>query len=281
LNSKNEAKNQLLTNTIQVASSTKGGDYVVNRDGILNKSNQVLSQAGLSADEIKEFNGMLGDAYKLFYTTEKLEAWDSEKLGAKPPYGTFDTNYYKKQSPSAVKQWEAAVASDDIDITQRYGENGFYLQHYTTQGKPAGLRGNPTEFAQTANEYLEKTPTDKELQDTRSLQLGESIVEMALGKEASQKAILDTTRFSGLTQDVLKQTIDEMTKAKAREQQMSIYKGFGAFDEIVDINKELSNSILGDSGIGGVLSFMGGGKSRESLEKSLTKVTGVDTNNTS
>jgi hypothetical protein len=47
-----------------------------------------------------------------------------------------------------------------------------------------------------------------------------------------------------------------------------------------DINKELSNSILGDSGVGGVLSFMGGDKAQESLEKSLTEVTGVNTNNT-
>jgi hypothetical protein len=47
-----------------------------------------------------------------------------------------------------------------------------------------------------------------------------------------------------------------------------------------DINKELSNSILGDSGVGGVLSFTGGDKAQESLEKSLTKVTGVNTNNT-
>jgi hypothetical protein len=71
-----------------------------------------------------------------------------------------------------------------------------------------------------------------------------------------------------------------MKKAKAREQEISMFKGFGAFGEIVDINKELSNSILGDSGVGGILSFTGGGKAQESLEKSLTGITGVNTNNT-
>jgi hypothetical protein len=36
----------------------------------------------------------------------------------------------------AAQQWASAVANDDIDITQRYGENGFYLQHYTTKASP-------------------------------------------------------------------------------------------------------------------------------------------------
>ena len=352
-NRKNSAKNQVYANTLSVVSGTKGGDYVLNRDGILNQSKQLLSAAGATPDEIKDFNSTVSDTYKTFYTTEKLEIWDSERLGAKPPYGTFDPNYYKTQSLPAAQQWASAVAADDIDITQRYGESGFYLQHYTTQGKPAGLRGNPVEVTEAANEYLEKTPTDKDLQDARSVQLGvdtdtqtarllnipivasewdkakkgdsywteqakekfldinkpdefaalfrlsdrpeDQIVRLnyntntgygiteledALGEAVGEKATVDVKRFGALTQDVLKQTIDEMKKVKAREQELSMFKGFGAFGEIVDINKELSNSILGDSGVGGVLSFMGGGKAQESLEKSLTKVTGVNTNNT-
>jgi hypothetical protein len=275
------------------------------------------------------------------------------KLGAKPPYGKFDSSYYKTQSPAAAQQWTSAVANDDIDITQRYGEGGFYLQHYTTQGKPAGLRGNKAEVTAAANQYVEKAPTDADLQAARTLQLGvdtdtqtdrllnipavasewekakggdsywkeqakekfldinkpdefaalfrlsdrpeDQIIRLnynanagygiteledAIGEAVGEKATVDVKRFGALTQDVLKQTIDEMKKAKAREQEISMFKGFGAFGEIVDINKELSNSILGDSGVGGILSFMGGGKAQESLEKSLTGITGVNTNNT-
>jgi hypothetical protein len=274
-------------------------------------------------------------------------------LGAKPPYGTFDPTYYKTQNPAVSQQWASAVANDDIDITQRYGENGFYLQHYTTQGKPTGARGNKAEVTAAANQYLEDTPTDTDLQAARTLQLGvdtdtqterllnipavasewekakrddpywkeqakekfldvnkpdefaalfrlsdrpeDQIVRLnynanagygiteledAIGEAVGEKATVDVKRFGALTQDVLKQTIDEMKKAKAREQEISMFKGFGAFGEIVDINKELSNSILGDSGVGGILSFTGGGKAQESLEKSLTGITGVNTNNT-
>jgi hypothetical protein len=343
-NIKKEGLNEAYDVVQTVANNTVGGDYVTQRNLI-----RQIDAPGLT-DVIKS---TLEDNYKAFYSTEKLQQWDSAALGAKPPYGDFDPVYYKTQSPAAAQQWASAVANDDIDITQRYGEGGFYLQHYTTQGKPAGLRGNKAETTAAANEYLETPPTDADLQAVRTIQLGvdtdtqterllnipavasewekakggdsywkeqaqekfldinkpdefaalfrlsdrpeDQIIRLnynvnagygiteledAIGEAVGEKALVDVKRFGALAQDVLKQTIDEMKKAKAREQEMSMFKGFGAFSEISDINKELSNSILGDSGVGGVLSFMGGGKAQESLEKSLTKVTGVNTNNT-
>jgi len=122
-------KNQAYDSTVSLASTTKGGDYVQVRDR--------LRQLGVDAGTLAS----LEDSYKSFYRTEKLQQWDTA-LGAKPPYGTFDSAYYKAQNPTVADAWKNAVANDDIDITERYGENGYYLQHYTTQGKPAGLRGN-------------------------------------------------------------------------------------------------------------------------------------------
>jgi hypothetical protein len=343
-NIKKEGLNEAYDVVQTVANNTVGGDYVTQRNLI-----RQINAPGLT-DVIKS---TLEDNYKAFYSTEKLQQWDSAALGAKPPYGDFDPVYYKTQSPAAAQQWDSAVANDDIDITLRYGEGGFYLQHYTTQGKPAGLRGNKAETTAAANEYLETPPTDADLQAVRTIQLGvdtdtqterllnipavasewekakggdsywkeqaqekfldinkpdefaalfrlsdrpeDQIVRLnynanagygiteledALGEAVGEKALVDVKRFGALAQDVLKQTIDEMKKAKAREQEMSMFKGFGAFSEISDINKELSNSILGDSGVGGVLSFMGGNKAQESLEKSLAGITGVNTNNT-
>jgi hypothetical protein len=343
-NLKKEGLNEAYDVVQTVANNTVGGDYVTQRNLI-----RQINAPGLT-DVIKS---TLEDNYKAFYSTEKLQQWDSAALGAKPPYGDFDPVYYKTQSPAAAQQWDSAVANDDIDITLRYGEGGFYLQHYTTQGKPAGLRGNKAETTAAANEYLETPPTDADLQAVRTIQLGvdtdtqterllnipavasewekakggdsywkeqaqekfldinkpdefaalfrlsdrpeDQIVRLnynanagygiteledALGEAVGEKALVDVKRFGALAQDVLKQTIDEMKKAKAREQEMSMFKGFGAFSEISDINKELSNSILGDSGVGGVLSFMGGNKAQESLEKSLAGITGVNTNNT-
>jgi hypothetical protein len=331
----------------QVKTSTAGGDYVKQRD-ILKNKDLGLEAAGFSkaeADSIK--NTMLYD-YKTFYTQNKLQTWDSN-LGAKPPYGVFDATYYKAQNPVAAQQWQSAVANDDIDITQRYGENGFYLNHYTTQGKPAGARGNKTEELAAAKQYVERKPTDTELQQARTVQLGVNTdtqterllkvpevaaaweaakagdtywkskgkeffldlnkrdefavlfrmsdrpedkevafkyninagygiteLEDALNAAVGEKAIVDVKRFGALTQDVLKETIEQMKKAKGMEQELAIFSGFDSFGEITGINKDLTNSILGDSGVGGVLSFMGGDKAQKSLEKSLRGITGIN-----
>jgi hypothetical protein len=343
-NTANTNKNKAYDTTVSTASSTSGGDYAAQRQALRN----IALDPGITDD----FKKNLEQNFKNFYRTEKLETWKSE-LGAKPEYGDFDPTYYKKQNPTVSQQWASAVANDDIDITERYGENNFYLQNYTTQGKAAGLRGNAVEETKGADQYLENPPTDAYLEGVRKVQLGIDTetqaqrllnipeiaqewqsakngdpywdklakekyldvskpdefvalfrlsnrpedkqvsfvntinigygvtqLEDALNQAVGEKAIVDTKRFAALSQNVLKDTIAEMQKAKMQEQTLSLMRGFGGFSEIMDINKVLTNSILGDSGVGGVLSFTSAGKAEESLEKSLQKITGVRNNAT-
>jgi len=338
-NQANAAKNSAYDTTVGTANNTQGGDYVNRRETIRNIQN--------IDSRLKK---TLEDYYKSFYSTEKLQVWDAS-LGAKPPYGEFDPSYYKNQNPEVSQSWQAAVANDDIDITQRYGENGYYLQHYTNTGKAAGRRGNAAEITTAANKYIEETPTDADLQAARTLQLGidtdtqtqrllnipevaaewekakrddpywDSLakknyldvtkaddfaalfrlsdrpedqqirlnynanagygiteLEDAINEAVGEKAQVDVKKFGALAQNVLKDTISEMKKAKAREQELAIFQGFGGFSEIYDINKELSNSILGDSGVGGLLSFTSAGKAEESLLKQLQGISGVRNN---
>lgn len=338
LNEKNTKTNKAYDDVVALSSTTKGGDYKEVRDRI----------RGLDVDE--DIKKALEDNFKTFYRTEKLQTWDP-KLGAKPPYGEFDSKFYKEQNPAVAEAWKKAVAEDDIDITERYGEDGFYLQHYTTQGKAAGLRGNPVEKKAAVESYVEKKATDKEIQDIRNMQLGVDTktqadrflsvpevaaewekakagdpywkqqakekyldvdkpdefaalfrlsdrdedkqvrfkynanagygiteLEDAINVAVGEKAIVDVKRFGALAQNVLQDTINEMKKARQKEQFLSIANGMGGFNEIMDINKELSNAILGDSGVGGVLAFTGGSKAQESLEEQLQKITGVQNN---
>jgi hypothetical protein len=342
LNKANINKNNAYKTTVATATRTSGGDYVTQRDVLRN----LEGLPGITDD----FKKNLETNFKTFYRTEKLQTWDSA-LGSKPSYGDFDPKYYKTQNPTVAEEWNTAVANDDIDITERYGENTFYLQHYTTQGKPAGLRGNEAEITQASDVYLENPPTDADLQAVRDLQLGIDTktqsqrllnipeiakqweaakngdpywdklakekyldaskpdefaalfrlsdrpedkqvslnyninagygvtqLEDALNQAVGEKAIVDTKRFGALAQNVLKDSIKEMQKAKAKEQTVSLMQGFSGFSEIMDINKTLSNSILGDSGVGGVLSFTSAGKAEESLNKSLQNITGVQNN---
>lgn len=320
--------------------TTQGGDYTAIRDKL-----KALDVSAATKEALE-------NNFKTFYRTEKLQQWDPA-LGAKPAYGDFDAAYYKKTYPQVAEQWQAALANDDIDITERYGENGYYLQHYTTQGKPAGFRANAPEATSAATAYVEKKPTDQDLQAVRNLQLGIDTgtqvnrllnipevaaewekaknrdpywvqlakdnyldidkpddfvtlfrisdrpedkqvslnyninagygiteLEDALNQAVGEKASVDVKKFGALAQDVLKQTIDEMKKAKAKENMLSLMGGFGGFGEIMNINKELAGSILGDSGIGGMLAFTSKDNPEESLEKSLQNITGVRNNMT-
>ena len=329
-----EATNRQLPQIEATINRTQGDDYVAQRE--------ILRQYGVPG---------LEDNFKAFYLTEKLQEWNPS-LGAKPLYGDFDSKYYQNNNPGAVQKWNAAVANDDLDITARYGKNGYYLWHYTNIGQPAGARGNAPEATEAATAYYEK-PTDKDFEDARTLQLGVDMntsdarllsvpyiqeqfeaalrgdpywkqmakdnylsidtekpdefaalfrlsqrdedkqvafdlnlnqgygiteLEDAINQAVGEKATVDVKRFGALTQNVLKDTIAEMKKAKAKEENLDLLRGFGGFAEIMDINKTIANSLINDTGIGGVYALTGGGPSEDDLEEQLEGLTGVRNN---
>jgi hypothetical protein len=326
--------NAKLPTAENIISRTRGGDYVAQREALKN-----LGIAGIE------------DNFKAFYLTEKLTPWNSSQ-GAQPLAGTFDASYYKSQNPELAAKYADAVKNDDVDIVNQYGENNYYHYHYTTQGKPAGQRGNAPDVTLQANKYTEKTPTDKDFQDARAFQLGIDsdsqtdrlikVPEIAaqwekakngdsywqtLGKEkfldlqkkeefvalfrlsqrpedketaflnninidygiteledainqvVGEKATVDVTKFSALTQNVLKDTIEEIKKAKAKEAEFDLLSGLGSVGEIININKTIADSLLVDSGIGAYASMMGDESfNQDNLEKSLQNITGIQNN---
>jgi hypothetical protein len=347
LNTQNTVKNQLYNQTVSTASTTQGGDYVQKRDGILNNSLQQLTNAGVSQTDLTEFKNSIEQNYKLFYLTEKLSRWDTG-LGAVPPYGTFDPLYYQNQNTTVNDAWKKAVAEDDVDITERYGENNYYWQHYTNIGKTQGLRGNKEEDTERANKYTETALTDKELQDIRDLQLGVDSgtisqrllnipevsnewtkarqgdsywanlakqnflnvdkpedfsvlfrlsdrpedrqliltnnvnvgtgitdLEEAISTASVERKTIDAKKFASLNQSILKDAIAAMKQQKGQQEMLSFFRGFSGFTEVVDINRELENSILGDTGVGAILSMTSGGKAQEKVLGALQNVTGM------
>lgn len=276
-------KDAVFNKVLAIASNSKGGDYLSQKSAIQNLGGEIAA-AGLNANDV------LG-AYNNFYKAEKIGAGWDVSLGAKPPAGDFDANYYLSQNPNVKAQWDQAVAQGDLDITEQYkNPAAFALSNYTFVGKPAGKRGNKEEELKAAKEYLEKKPTDADIQGIKNKQLGigyEALketkpgteLEAAVSESVGADIVKKTKQFGALTQDVLKDTIDEMQKAKAKEQMLAMFGNLDGFKEILDINKTLSNSIMGDSGIGGILAFSGssGTKAQEGLEKSLQNMTGVNT----
>lgn len=223
---------------------------------------------------------------------KRITPWDSSKA-AQPPTGGFDAGYYRNNTPGgeqAEAQWDAAQESvnvggeaiPDLDVVGRYNFDSYLHWHYTTQGKAAGYRGNEASLADLP-EYYEEAMTDAEYQQYRDKVLGiegETILSKSVGTELSAKEKQVQQQFGSLTNDSLKKAADELVKAKARERDFEFYKGLEGFNEVMTINETITNSLLGDSGIGGILGFVTNPeKARESLEESLSKATGIPTFN--
>jgi len=104
-------------------------------------------------------------------------------------------------------------------------------------------------------------------------------LEDSITESVGTQNLLNVERFGALNQNVLKETIAEMKSAKLKEQEMSMFKSFGQFNEVLNINETLSNSILGDSGIGGYLAITGDDDfDQDKLERKISGISGVNSN---
>lgn len=219
---------------------------------------------------------------------KKITPWDAN-TGAQPPTGGFDPDYYSNNTQggaNADAEWNNATQSvniggeyyPDLDITGRYSYDSYMHWHYTTQGKAAGYRGNEASLAELP-EYYEEAMTDAEYQLYRDKVLGiegDTILGKTVGTELAAKDKQVQQQFGSLTNDSLKKAADELVKAKARERDLDFYRGLEGFNEVLTINETITNSLLGDSGIGGILGFVTNPeKAKESLMGSLSKATGV------
>ena len=164
---------------------------------------------------------------------------------------------------------EAQIAKEAND------ENNYWVK----QSKEKFLDiDNPDEFLllfQTSDRE-EDIALEQQLLDSGNYGISE--LEAAATTVWGEEGPVNLKRFGALTQDVLNQTIAEMKKAKAKEETLQTMKGFGTFGEIMDVNKSLTESILGDSGVGGILSFTSGGAADDRLHKNIENLSGVKNN---
>ena len=362
-------KEDVYKDAIKIANQTAGGDYTDQREKI--RLIKKLEEAGINAEDSQKILGDVEDTFKAFYRDARLKKFnfgsEDDNLSyintkAKPPAGTFDPDYYKTQSlphqtQTEQEKWNDAVADDDIDITERFGDEvGFYLYRYGQQRGLGELRGNAADPLDKTEGIVETAPTDAEIQTYRDDMLTiqeddpqavldnvayiktayedaikaredgtpNKFVEAAgdllnvnnpdefllvyrqVGDEADlealrnfsdegfkitdledaitgvlgEEAIVQTKKFGALTQNVLTDTMNELKRAKAKEQELATMGQFSTFGEIMDINKSLTDSLLGDTGVGGFLGFAGknSGFDPKTLEKQLSKVTGVNNN---
>jgi len=297
LNNKNQAINNWSVEVKNQLVNAKAGSYATTLNNLNTAGLDSLKNQGLlSASEYNAYVESAVDSFRTDYGQNKLTVWDPAKLGAQPPAGGFDADYYKntETGQAAIANWNAAQTAinvngkilPDLDITGRYELNSFLHKYYTDIGKASGDRGNAAIAANQAQGYAEKL-TDAEYQLYRDQVLGlasdtnpATILESKLGTVLTAKDKQEQQMFGALTQDSLKQSLEELKKAKKQESTLALFRGLPGYDEIFSINSTLTNSLLGDSGVGGVLSIMGNTEdTKKSLENQLAGVTGVNTSN--
>jgi hypothetical protein len=281
----NEKIEEIYKKITAIANNTISGSYKSQRDLI----RKLKTDGVIDANTLKN----LESNFNTFYKTEKVSPWDPDSRIKPPSPGNtkeLDIEFYKTQVPKkTIEAWEEAIKEGDLDYTERYlTEKDYYQWHYTQHGKPSGIRGYAKEATDRTNAYLEK-PTDAEKQQITDIvnlteeekQKEGSDYEKFITRILGPKEIEDTKKYGALAQNVLKDTIAELNKNKLKESQFDLYRSLEGFSEILDLNKTLANSILGDSGVGGYLA-RAKNKSEEDitkdLETQLEKMTGIKSN---
>ena len=255
-------------------------------------------------DDIDVTEGYGRDNYYWWHYTNQGQAEGKRGNEAERLARSID---YKEEAPNfAEGGWEDQTDADlafirdnqlgiGNDQTNRF-LNIPEINSLWEEAKQADAEGKDNHFINLGKEYfldvnkaddftvlfrLSDREQDKQIKFVNNIESGVSggITELedAITTTMGVEGIADTTRFAALNQNILKDSVNELKKAKLREQELEMLQGFGTFGEIFDINKTLTDSLLNDTGIGGYLPFAGGDKglSAESLEDQLKGVTGV------
>ena len=208
--------------------------------------------------------------------------------------------HYTTQGKAAGERGNAAQSPG---ITEKYTEVLTDADYQTYRDQVLGLADrfdNIKDWAEAQNpdvlkEWYNSLPTDQKneyntgtlpvptldyipdrLRDKIKMTKGATILEGRLSTVLGEKEQQKQKMFGALTQDSLRQAASQLQKAKLQEQQYDFYKGLPGLNEIMTINESISNSILGDTGVGGIFGWMGDNeKTQKNLEKSLFGATGV------
>ena len=279
--------------------NSPGGNY----SGVISGIN------GLDSVGRNNFINTSKGAVDSYYRDAKIGSPYDPKSGIQPLTGGFDAAYFLENNKNVGQQWNQAQTSvsiggrgfKDLDITARYGDNinTFAAAEFSQMARKDPMtRGNAAVDTDPYSEaYADLTDAEKAIYrdellgltsvgssgqrsidytDEKTSQFESKVVLNFTGQE-----LLEQDKFGTLTQDSLKFAAEELKKQQQRNSALDLYKNLPGFNEIYSANESLSQSILGDSGIGGYLAMLGKDTDNlsDSLEEQLSRVTGLPSSN--
>jgi len=279
--------------------NSPGGNY----SGVISGIN------GLDSVGRNNFINTSKGAVDSYYRDAKIGSPYDPKSGIQPLTGGFDAAYFLENNKNVGQQWNQAQTSvsiggrgfKDLDITARYGDNinTFAAAEFSQMARKDPMtRGNAAVDTDPYSEaYADLTDAEKAIYrdqllgltsvgpsgqrsidytDEKTSQFESKVVLNFTGQE-----LLEQDKFGTLTQDSLKFAAAELKKQQQKNSALDLYKNLPGFNEIYSANESLSQSILGDSGIGGYLAMLGKDTDNlsDSLEEQLSRVTGLPSSN--
>ena len=188
----------------------------------------------------------IAEDYSETLTDADFQLYRDKVLGLSDRFDDLQ-DWIDAQDPTILAEWVSSLPPD-----QRRAFNDGTLPVPTLDSVPDRLRGKIV---------LEKEKT---------------ILEGELGAVLNAKDKQQQQAFGSLTSDSLKQAAAELQRVKANETQFDFFSGLEGFNEIFSLNESIANSIIGDTGVGGVLGFATSPERlSEGIEKSLGNITGV------
>jgi hypothetical protein len=193
-------------------------------------------------------------------TDKQLQDLRDKTLGISDDIGASMANYVES-TPEIAAVWNQAKGGDE------YWQN-LAKNMYLDLDDP-----NDFYYAFSTSERPEDVALREKLRSEGSLYVSD--IEEAILEAAGNKSLTEVKKFGALVQNVLDDTVQEIKEQKLKEQNLNLYRGLPGFEEIFGASSTLTESILGDSGIGGYLGMLGGGEYEESLEKSIQQAAGL------
>ena len=258
---------------------------------------------------IQDFIDKNKNIFDTYYRNKKIGSSYDPKTGIQPLTGGFDPNYFLKNNRNVRTQWNQAQSAvnlngrrfQDLDITARYGDNinTFAAAQFSQMARTNPMtRGNAAVDTDPYSEaYDDLTDAEKAIYRDELLGLtsvgpsGQRSIDYTDDKTSQFESkvllnftgqeLLEQDKFGTLTQDSLKFAAAELKKQQQQNSALELYKNLPGFNEIYSANESLSQSILGDSGIGGYLAMLGKDTDEmaDSLEEQLSSATGIPSSN--
>lgn len=201
--------------------------------------------------------------YKLNALTDKLSGVvETDKTASELWNAAKQQAIYAEKFPNEPKgEWVQLAESlgskaKDLESASSFGlilAKGYSLKPEETEGLSSGTK-------KVLDNIKRVTPLGK-------MRLAPNQVDVALQEVVGEAERTALTKFETLQKEFLEETRTKLKEAKRQEQELALYQNTSLGKEVLGFQDELNNSILGDTGIGGLYAMSG--KDTKDLQKTM------------